>query len=266
MKIRLIVALVATVVSLAGGAPAQAASPSVRLMTFNICGNVCRHGEVAGTADNIAYQVRRRASVALLQEVCYAQFLGIQSRLARYGYTGVFAAASEGGRCNDHDHAHGKGFGVAILARGKLTGRVVHRLPVPSAIRPEGRVLLGATVRLQGRSVFVATTHTAPSGPNLVAQLAALNRRLAPIAATRPVLFGGDLNSLPASPGLDSFYGEFREANDDRVNPLPTFQPVPRKIDYLFGSRSFLTPSGVDTAATGYSDHRMYLGTFQFTG
>ena len=71
---------------------------------------VCRHGEVDRTTANIAYQIRARGvAVAMLQELCYAQFLGARDRLGRYGYAVVFAAASKGGQCDDHDRAHGQG-------------------------------------------------------------------------------------------------------------------------------------------------------------
>jgi endonuclease/exonuclease/phosphatase family metal-dependent hydrolase len=255
--------VLALLTGLLAGPPARAAAAPVRIMTFNICGNVCRHGEVARTAGNIAYQiVARRATVTMLQEVCYAQFLGVRARLARRGYTAVFGAAGTGGRCDDFDRAHGRAFGVAIVARGTLTRAVVRALPSPSTLRPERRVLLGATLRVAGRSVFVATTHTAPGGPNLAVQLAALEAYLTPIAAVRPVIFGGDLNALPENTFLDPFYREFREANGTRTHPLPTFTTVPRKIDYLFAGRRWLRPRAVTVATTRYSDHRMYVGTF----
>jgi endonuclease/exonuclease/phosphatase family metal-dependent hydrolase len=271
MRARLTALLLAVCAALAGlAAPAHAARPVLRVMTFNICGNVCRGGEVAATAGNVAYQVRRRGvAVALLQEVCYAQFLGVKARLARYGYRAVFGPAASGGRCDDVDHQHGRAFGVALIVRGTLSGAVVRRLPSPYGIRPEGRVLLVATARIAGRSVFVAGAHTAPGGPNLAVQMAAISGYLTPIAATRPVIFGGDLNSLPDNPALNRFYGPeaggtgvFGEANGTRVNPMPTFATVPRKIDYLFASRRFFTLRGAATAGTRYSDHRMYLGAF----
>jgi endonuclease/exonuclease/phosphatase (EEP) superfamily protein YafD len=54
----------------------------------------------------------------------------------------------------------------------------------------------------------------------------------------------------------------FREANDTRTDPLPTFRTVPRKIDHLFASERFFTPRGAATIVTAYSDHRIYLGGF----
>ena len=240
--------------------PVPAAAAPVRVLTFNICGNVCRHGEVAATAGNVAYQIRaRHVGVAMLQEVCYTQFLGIRARLARDGYTAVFGRADRGGRCDDHDRRHGTGFGVALVVRGAISGATVRTLPGPPAGRAERRVLLAATVRTGGRSLYAITTHTAPGGPALARQIASVRRFVTPIAAVRPVLLGGDLNSLPDSPDLDGFYAVLREA-DNRTAPRPTFVTVPRKIDYLFAAH--LRPRAAAVARTPYSDHRMYLSVF----
>jgi endonuclease/exonuclease/phosphatase family metal-dependent hydrolase len=265
MRIRLVVAALAAVLgALAGVAPAHAAGPPMLTMTYNACGNVCRHGEVDLTSANIAYQIRSRdVAVAMLQEVCYAQFLGVRDRLARYGYQAIFATATRGGHCADHDHTHGRAFGIALLARGTLSGSVAHQLIGTSPVNPEPRMVLGATVRLSGRTLFAVTTHTSPSGPNLSAQMSAIDRWLAPLAETGPVLFGGDLNSQPAAPDLDPFYATFHEANGNRDNPLPTFMPAPRKIDYLFASHTYLNRRGAGTSCTPYSDHCMYFGLFQ---
>lgn len=266
MRIRLALAALVSVLSVLVGLPVAASAqlPAVRVVTFNLCGNVCRYGEVAATSGNIAYRIRKvGASVAMLQELCYTQFLGIRSRLARYGYTAEFAAASSGGHCDDDDHKHGKAFGIALLARGTMTGKVVYRLPNPAPSNPENRVVLAATVRLPGRAIFAATTHTA-LGANLPVQLGAIRRWLVPLAANQPLVFGGDLNIPPQNPDLDDFYAAFTEANVDREKPMSTFIPQPaRKIDYLFGSKGFLTPTWVGRADTGYSDHDMYMGSFR---
>ncbi|HEY0536438.1 MAG TPA: endonuclease/exonuclease/phosphatase family protein, partial [Actinoplanes sp.] len=236
MRIRLVAAALAAVLSLLVGAvPAHAGGPPMLSMTFNACGNVCRHGEVDLTASNIAYQVRaRNVSVAMLQELCYSQFLGVRSRLARYGYQAIFATGAKGSHCADQDRAHGRAFGIALLAKGRLSGEVAHQLIGTSPVNSEQRMVLAANVRLSGRSLFAVTTHTSPSGPNLSAQMSAIGHWLTPLAETRPVLFGGDLNSQPSDDDLDPFYAAFREANGDRSNPLTTFMPTPRKIDYLF--------------------------------
>ncbi|MBB4760351.1 endonuclease/exonuclease/phosphatase family protein [Amorphoplanes digitatis] len=236
--------------------------PTVEVFTFNVCGNLCRHGEVALTAKHIAGQIRRReTSVAMLQELCYSQYLGIRRLLVKRGYSAVFARATTGGQCDNDDRRHGRGFGVAIVARGTLYGKVVRRLPSPHPGRQEPRVALGARLRVAGRPILVVTTHTAPSGPNLALQLATVQRWLEPIAAGRPVILGGDLNSPPDSLDLVPFATMFQEA-DGRAEPLPTFIPKWIKIDYLFGSRGFLTPRSATTACGDLSDHCLYVGSF----
>jgi endonuclease/exonuclease/phosphatase family metal-dependent hydrolase len=264
MRIRLALAALVSVLSVLAGMPASAALPAVKVVTFNLCGNVCRYGEVGATAGNIAYKVRKvGASVVMLQELCYTQFLGIRSRLAPYGYAAEFAAASSGGHCDDDDHKHGKAFGIALLAHGVMTNRVMYRLPNPAPSNPENRMLLAATVKLPGRVIFAATTHTA-LGANLPAQLEALRHWMVPLAGHAPLVFGGDLNISPRNPGLDAFYAAFDEANVDREKPMSTFIPAPgRKIDYLFGSKGYLTPVRAGRANTGYSDHYMYMGSFR---
>jgi endonuclease/exonuclease/phosphatase family metal-dependent hydrolase len=267
MKIRLVVAALATLLSLVAGAPAARAATGpapLPTMTFNACGNVCRHGELDFTGANIAYQIRARGiAVAMLQELCYSQFVAVRDRLTRYGYSALFAAASKGSHCADYDHRHGRAFGVALIARGTVTDAVAHRLASPSPVRAESRIVLGATVSLPGRTVFAVTTHTAPSGPNLSSQLAAISTWLTPVSVTRPVVFGGDLNSQPGSADLAGFYSAFTEADPDRDAPLPTFMPTPRKIDFLFGSAGYLTRQSDSRFCSGYSDHCMFFGTFR---
>lgn len=71
--------------------PAKAAQPvsrrpavNVSIMSFNVCGGVCRHGEVARTAAFTAHvAVARKAEVVLLQELCYSQFVRVRSPASR---------------------------------------------------------------------------------------------------------------------------------------------------------------------------------------
>jgi endonuclease/exonuclease/phosphatase family metal-dependent hydrolase len=257
MRIRLVLAALVAVLGVLGlDTPAVAARPAVRVLSFNICGNVCRHGEVTDTSGFLAYRIRSlNASVTMLQEICYAQFLGVRTRLAKFGYTAAFASATTGGHCDDHDRKHGRAFGVALVARGPMVGVVAHRLPSPYEMQAEGRVVLGATVRVTGRTGFAATAHTAVGGLDLPVQMGALQRWLGAKAANGPVLFGGDLNSEPGNPDLDGFYASFREAENDRDDPMPTFIPAPRKIDYIFGSLGWFIPAGAARTRTPYSDH-----------
>ena len=241
-------------------------SVDVTVMSFNVCGGVCRGGEVDRTAAFTAgTAVRRRASVVLLQEVCHAQYVRIRALLARDGYTGRFAAGTQAGRCDDHDRRHGRGFGVAVLVRGHAAGTVVRRLPTPSGA--EGRVLLGTTATVGGRRTFVAVVHLSPSPETgLAGQLRAVAAYLTPRAG-RPVIVGGDFNALPTAAGMSRFYagdaggtGRFVEM-DRRHGGAPTFDVANRKIDYVFVSEGLFAEHRAASIGTAMSDHRLYIGT-----
>ena len=258
----------------------QGAGVSVKAITFNICGNVCRSGEVRGTSSNIANQIStRRPGLVFLQEVCYSQFKAVQARIASKGYSSTFVQTTKGGKCDRYDRRHGEGFGLALAVKGRFTGRTVRWLPSPSALRAEPRALLGVTTTVAGRSTFVATTHTAPGGPNLAVQLKTIAKYVDTIGARKPVIVAGDFNALPDNPGLDAFYsdqvtngrGMFRELHDTYATPEgtmcrcgeETFDIGGRKIDYVFATRRHFRPVIGDSMATGYSDHRLYFGTYR---
>jgi endonuclease/exonuclease/phosphatase family metal-dependent hydrolase len=249
----------------------------VSVMSFNVCGGACRRGEVARTAAYTARTaVTRHASVVLLQELCYSQFLRVRSLLATRGYSAEFAAATRSTACDDDDHEHGRGFGVAVLVRGASHGRVVKPLPTPSGV--EKRLMLGVTADVGGRSTFVAVVHLSPSpAAGLERQLAVVARYLNP-KASRPLIVGGDFNSLPDNPGLSRFYsaavggtGRFIEADETRTGrPVrggaATFDTAARKIDYIFLSDEWFRHPRAKSLATTMSDHHVYIGTARVTG
>lgn len=243
----------------------------VSAMAFNICGAMCRHGEVRRTA---AYTVDRalanRVAVVFLSEVCHSQFQRMKVLVTKKGYTALFAANASSGRCDDHDARHGQSFGLAMLVRGRATGRVNVRLPVRAGF--ERRSMLGATATVGGRKTFVAAVHTSPSeragrAGQFAAIAAYLDRRRA-----MPTIVGGDFNAMPDNPGLARFYsaaaggkGRFIEADELRHGApersgLPTFRTVPRKIDYVFFSRVHFGHPQAASSLTSMSDHHIYLG------
>jgi hypothetical protein len=123
----------------AGGPQPQPASssttvapaPDTKLMSFNVCGGACRHGEVTTTARFVAEAVRHRdVQVVLLQELCYSQFRRVRALLAERGFSGRFEAQSQSPACASDDSRHGTGFGVAVLVRGHLTRSEAGHLPV----------------------------------------------------------------------------------------------------------------------------------------
>jgi endonuclease/exonuclease/phosphatase family metal-dependent hydrolase len=250
---------------------------SISVMSFNVCGGVCHRGEVQRTAVYTARTaVARNASVVLLQELCYGQFVRVRSLLAAQGYSGTFAAASQSAGCAVGDPQHRTGFGVAVLVRGAVHARVVKPLPTPAGT--EKRLLLGVTADVGGRSTFVAVVHLSPSpAAGLQRQLSALADYLNP-KASRPLIVGGDFNSLPNNPGLGGFYsaaaggqGRFIETDEMRTGVAArggtaTFDTAGRKIDYVFLADEWFGHPRAESLATTMSDHHIYLGTARIAG
>lgn len=274
---RRLAAAVLICVGLTGGMFAtpsvNAAQTAVSAISLNVCGVVCRHGEVATTA---AYVERRaigqRASVVFLQEVCYSQYRRIKSLLRGKGYTTLYTSTTHSGRCDNHDKRYGTGFGVAMLVKGKSSGRVV--LPLPVTPGAEKRAMLGATATIGGRSTFVAVVHTSPSERGgLSKQLAVLARYLN-TRASRPVIVGGDFNATPHHRGMAAFYtpraggaGKFLELDQSRRGGVtrsgsPTFG-ASRKLDYIFASSAHFGSPRATSTPTSMSDHCLYWGSAQ---
>ena len=242
--------------------PRAAAAPVLRraavpvtVMSFNACGGVCRRGEIRRTAAGIVgTAASHRASVILLQELCHAQFTAVRKSLP--GWSGRFAAQTTTKGCG-----RDRRFGVAVLTRGKLSGATVERLPTTAG--SEARLLLGATAVIGGRRTFVAVVHLSPSADEgRQAQLAAVARHLRPRERS-PMIVGGDFNSMPANPGLRSFYGSMTELDRTKA---PTFDLHRRKIDYIFVSPGWFSGPRARSLPTTLSDHRVYLGTTHVTG
>jgi endonuclease/exonuclease/phosphatase family metal-dependent hydrolase len=236
-------------------------------MSFNVCGGVCRHGEVATTARFVAkVAMRRGVGVVLLQELCYSQFRRVRQLLAGHGFSARFAAQTNSPACANDDARHGTGFGVAVLVRGRVTRSVVDHLPTSPGV--EHRVLLGVTATIGGRSTFVAGVHLSPSPRDgLRQQLRAVEHFVAPRAGG-PAIVGGDFNTLPGDPALEPMFARFTELDETRArNPeitdLPTY--AAKKIDYVFLSQGEFARPRASTVVTELSDHRVYIGSATVT-
>jgi endonuclease/exonuclease/phosphatase family metal-dependent hydrolase len=232
-------------------APPRPADALLGVMSFNVCGGVCRHGEVTRTAAVITRTaLRHQAAVVLLQELCLRQYREIRSALAGHGYTGRFAATTRSRAC-------GGEFGVAVLVRGATSGTVVKRLPVRRGLEP--RVLLGTHLDVGGRRTLVAVVHLSPSEH---AGLAAQLRTVAGFL-DRPAIIGGDFNTVPANPGMRPFYAGCVEL--DATRRTPTYDVGAKKIDYVFATGGLLVGTRATSVPTTMSDHRVYVGSFRVT-
>jgi endonuclease/exonuclease/phosphatase family metal-dependent hydrolase len=231
------------------------------LMSFNVCGGVCRHGEVATTARFVAkVATRRDVGVVLLQELCYTQFRRVRALLARHGFSGRFEAQTQSPACANDDPRHGTGFGVAVLVRGHISHSVVDHLPTSPGV--EHRVLLGVTATIAGRPTFVAGVHLSPSPRETLREQLRAVERFAGSRAGHPAIVGGDFNTVPGDPALGPMFARFTELDETRAgNPeigdRPTY--AAKKIDYVFLSQ-FVEPQAT-TVVTAMSDHRVYVGS-----
>lgn len=236
-------------------------------MSFNVCGGVCRRGEVARTARFVASTARRRgAAVVLLQELCYSQYRRVRDLLARRGFSGRFATQTQSPACANDDAEHGTGFGVAVLVRGRISRSVVEHLPTAPGV--EHRVLLGVTASIAGRSTFVAGVHLSPSPRDgLRRQLRAVEEFVGP-RADGAAIVGGDFNTLPDDPALRPMFARFTELDETGVgNPAKADRPTyaAKKIDYVFLSDGHFAEPRASTVVTRMSDHRVYLGAASVT-
>jgi endonuclease/exonuclease/phosphatase family metal-dependent hydrolase len=233
----------------------------IAVMSFNVCGGVCHHGEVPKVAAFVAQTARKHnAEAVMLQELCASQFTAIRKLLP--SYNGTFAATTKSADC-------GGAFGIAVFVRGTLTDRTVRALPTPPGV--EKRVLQAVTTSIAGRRTLVAAVHLSPSpAAGLEGQLAAVAKYLNP-KATHPLIVAGDFNSLPDNPGLGALYssttggtGPFREADEDHTGHperggAPTFDTAARKIDYVFLSDRWFTATTAVSLPTAMSDHHVYI-------
>ena len=145
----------------------------------------------------------------------------------------------------------GGSYGNAILVRGQVSSWSLSDLPrvPPDRRRQERRTLLTAAVRIDGRSLTVATTHLATeqevSGPQL-------DRALELLAGSpRPLILTGDLNRFrptvePAAEAAGLTY-----VAHGPTNPVP--EPH-RIIDHCLLS-SELVARSVEVRPTEISDH-----------
>jgi endonuclease/exonuclease/phosphatase family metal-dependent hydrolase len=235
------------------GAEPAAASGTVRVMDFNICGAICNHGGY-GVVEDVRNRVLRfRPAILTLNEICAGQFSRLTSLLngSAWKMSGVFRPQRHDSRCP------GGGFGDAVLTAGVVGRREV--LPLPN-LGPEHRAVLCLRTSAGG-PVLACTLHLVTGRGTKgarekylqsVAAARALNGR-----AARAVIVGGDFNLVPGQMG--GLLNTGRGGRFFDVDPQAAGTHG-RKIDYILFSRAhFANPSG-GPEFSKYSDHRALLG------
>jgi endonuclease/exonuclease/phosphatase (EEP) superfamily protein YafD len=226
---RLLVTVVGCALVLAvagGGGPSMANEPAATgrtytLLQMNLClsGFAGCYGKVAypaGVHDAVARIRDARPDAVTLNEACR----GDAARIARRtGYHLRFSTVTVSGQPLPCVRPGGRGsFGDAVLTKAAIARTDGHDFVAQSGM--EWRRWLCVTTRA---GVDVCTAHLATASPGNDAQCAELAAVLERRAATRTVIFGGDVNrsgrcapgrawsrtdgSAVQAPGLQSVYG-----------------------------------------------------------
>jgi endonuclease/exonuclease/phosphatase family metal-dependent hydrolase len=130
----------------------------------------------------------------------------------------------------DHD---GGDYGVAILSRYTLSNGKTHKLPTLAGTNGEPRVLATANITVNGKELTIACTHldAQRDDTNRVLQINAIMEILN--AEMNPVIFAGDLNTLPGGKvigTLDKYFTRSCLQNCGFTFPQDT--PT-REIDFI---------------------------------
>ena len=239
-----------------------AASGSVRVMQFNICGSICNHGMIdkPGAGNDIVEDVRNRVvrfkpDILTLNEVCVAQFDRLKSLLGNgdWKMSGVFRAQRNDRRCKG-----GTPYGDAVLTAGHVGKTEV--LPLPN-FGGERRAVLCLHTSADG-PVLACTLHlitgrSGKEGPGKKRlQMATAARALNNRAAQGPVIVGGDFNLTPGEMGALNGGGAGRFFD---VDPQSAGTHG-RKIDYILFSRAHFANPSCGPEASRFSDHKVLLG------
>ncbi|MFE1787496.1 endonuclease/exonuclease/phosphatase family protein [Streptomyces sp. NPDC059525] len=237
-------------------APAHAAGAPLRVVSYNICGNMCSAApyDNGKRLDSVVAQASAtgwNADQLFLQEVCEPQYDEILARLAPQGFQGHYGATLSGlpKVCGGHP------YGNAVLVRGTVGATADLDLTVGGESEPI-RVPCVRNV-LRGTANWACSVHLYWDDGTRAAPEA---RRLAEQAGAwrdqgLPVLLAGDFNHSPHTATTEPFYSAgFVEADPGNA---PTFGA--KKIDYVFFGYPDLTRREAEVLPLdpAVSDHRM---------
>ncbi|MEV7543496.1 endonuclease/exonuclease/phosphatase family protein [Streptomyces sp. NPDC089915] len=242
--------------ALSAPAAHAAEAPPLRVVTYNICGNMCGAApyDNGKRLDSVVAQASAsgwNADRLFLQEVCEPQYDAILARLAPSGFHGHYGPTLSGlpKVCGGHP------YGNAVLVRGTVDATADLDLTVGGESEPIRVPCVRAAVN--GLTSWSCSVHLYWDDGTRGAPEA---RRLAERAAAWrdegiPVLLAGDFNHSPHTDSTAPFYDAgFVEA--DPAN-TPTFNE--KKIDYVFFGLPDLTwrEAEVLPLDPAVSDHRM---------
>ncbi|MEJ8645993.1 endonuclease/exonuclease/phosphatase family protein [Streptomyces sp. MS1.HAVA.3] len=211
-------------VATVAAAAAAAAAGTVRLTSYNICGDMCssppydparRIATVAAEAEPGGWD----ADQLFLQEVCEHQYRGLLDRLGPLGYAGFHSATLPAGNpaiCEGH------AYGNAVLVRGPVSDTAELDLTVGGEREPI--TVPCALSSLADRPTWSCSVHLYWDDGTLAVpeadRLAAQARRWLDEGFT--VVLGGDFNHSPRTATLSRFYRPERGTAPTGPSPRPT--------------------------------------------
>ena len=204
-RLRLIVsaAMSSIIMQTVAAVPAEASGPSLTLLSFNMCGNVCGIG--LGVAQATVRSIQNRSpqpAVVMLQEVCETQYVHLTKALG--GYRGKFVPTDDRLRCEDHSK-----YGIAVLMRTTTKPTVLGDWPLPDSggHREKRRVMCLQSNSFGGSQPLVAcNTHITTDKSDRTAQIKAVADKAKSYNAENRVVVGGDFNAKPHTGEMDVMY------------------------------------------------------------
>lgn len=222
---------------------------------------------------SIAFLKAAEADVLLLQEVERVDptrqqidpppnFMALSAALS--GYEGFFSYPRQ------DDRELPFGYALAIFSRFPLQHREIIHLPAPDLefnfegqpTRPTDRVMIGARIELEGRTLQLFNTHLqaffmiGSSADDYPAQRETVGQSL--LQSRHPAIIGGDFNISPEDGTLNYFEGlGYRPAQRKTI----TWKRKPYVTDHLLYNAG-LALEAVSVIPTETSDHEMVKGIF----
>ncbi|MFJ4620164.1 FG-GAP-like repeat-containing protein [Streptomyces sp. NPDC088812] len=260
-----------------------ATAPTVRSLTYNVCGaySACQSDlDTATWTERMVEQIEAwDADAVMLQELCLGQWTALRDALP--GYSAVWTSPATAAGCAKWSADGSTRFGLGVLVRTDAVERYVAHLTVPDGAEP--RSVLCAKGPVDGRPTLVCTTHLAQYIQPDNGSAEALGH-IDGWALGTPVLLGGDFNAAPDYPALDPVRaglpgtGRFAEVDENDRDwftdacltagsgecrsgePTVDISGTPKKFDHVFVTAGDFYGVRGSVVDPGLSDHRLLRG------
>ncbi|MET9384172.1 FG-GAP-like repeat-containing protein [Streptomyces sp. NPDC002928] len=260
-----------------------ASAPTVRSLTYNVCGGYekCQSGLDTATWTGVMVEqvTAWDADAVMLQELCIGQWAALRDALP--GYSAVWTSTTTASGCAKWSADGDARFGLGVLVKSASVERYTANLTVPDGQEP--RSVLCAKGTIDSRTTLACTTHLAQyiEPDNGSAEALA---HIDTWAVGVPVLLGGDFNAGPEYGALDPIRtglpgtGHFAEVDENDKDyftadclaagstecrsgePTVDIDGTPKKFDHLFVTAGDFYGVRGDAVDPGLSDHKLLRG------